>query len=180
MTQIRNVYISGTKEAQYLYSLPERPQLRGLEANQDYKGSLHKANWWFLTSGKEIWRLENSRSQCPQWRMWILKQSSILSRDTRFSHSMDSILSVQDNKSSGNRKELTKVLGADQETKSHLHWQFLGIWPQTQDWIWVDMYLCFRPPHCLIMTQSKSHPRRDSVYHRGHIQDLESLFHDQS
>ena len=29
---------------------------------------------------------------------------------------------------SGNREELTKVLGTDEETKSHLHWQFPRIW----------------------------------------------------
>ena len=37
------------------------------------------------------------------------------------SHSTDSILSVQNQDFSGNRKDLTKVLGADVETKSHLH-----------------------------------------------------------
>ena len=36
---------------------------------------------------------------------------------------MDSILSVQNQNFSGNRKELTNVLGADVETKSH----YLGI-----------------------------------------------------
>ena len=35
-------YDSDTKEAQYLYSLPERLTLRGLQANQDYKGSLQE------------------------------------------------------------------------------------------------------------------------------------------
>ena len=159
--------------------IPEGPKLRHLHEDKITWAPCRK-RWHSHTSGKEIWRLENSRSKCPQWRMWISNKSSTPSRGTRFGHSMDSILSVQDNKSSGNRKELTKVLGVDQETKSHLHWQFLGIWPQTQDWIWVDMYLCFRPPHCLIMTQSKFHPRRDSVYHRGYIQDLEWLFHEQS
>ena len=29
---------------------------------------------------------------------------------------------------SGNAKGLAKVLGADEATKSHLHWQFIGIW----------------------------------------------------
>ena len=30
--------------------------------------------------------------------------------------------------SQGNSEELAKVLGADEETKSHLHWQFTRIW----------------------------------------------------
>jgi len=56
-----------------------------------------------------------------------LVQSSIRCRGTRFGNSMDSILSVQNQNFSRNRRELTKVLGADVETTSHLHWQFLGI-----------------------------------------------------
>ena len=36
-------------------------------------------------------------------------------------NSVDPILSVQHKNFSGNGKELTKVLGADEETKSHLH-----------------------------------------------------------
>ena len=32
-------------------------------------------------------------------------------------------------KTSGNGKEFAEVLGADEETQSHLHWQFPGIWP---------------------------------------------------
>ena len=35
--------------------------------------------------------------------------------------SMDSILSVQNRNFSSNRTELTKILGADVETKTHLH-----------------------------------------------------------
>ena len=41
---------------------------------------------------------------------------------------MESILSVYNKNFTGNRKELAKVLGAEQEAKSHLHGQFLGIW----------------------------------------------------
>ena len=41
---------------------------------------------------------------------------------------MDSILSVQNQNFSGDSKELTKVLGADVETKSRFHWQFPLIW----------------------------------------------------
>ena len=38
---------SGITEAQYFYSLPKRPELRGLQAKQDYEDSLQKANWEF-------------------------------------------------------------------------------------------------------------------------------------
>ena len=41
---------------------------------------------------------------------------------------MDPVVSVQNKNFSGNRKEFTKVLGADVETRSQLHWQFLRIW----------------------------------------------------
>ena len=53
--------------------------------------------------------------------MWILKQSSIRCRGARLGNSVDPILSVQNQNLSGDRKELTKVLGADVETNNHLH-----------------------------------------------------------
>ena len=37
--------VNNTKEAQYLYSLPERPKLRSLLANQYDKNSLQKTHW---------------------------------------------------------------------------------------------------------------------------------------
>ena len=40
MSQIRNV----SKKCETQYPLPERPKLRGLQANQDYKGPLQKVN----------------------------------------------------------------------------------------------------------------------------------------
>ena len=40
-----------------------------------------------------------------------------------FSHSVVAIVSVQNKKISGNAKEPNEVPGADEETKSHLHWQ---------------------------------------------------------
>ena len=67
--------------------------------------------------------------RCSWWRVWISKQSSICCRGRRFGNSMDSILSVQNKNFSRNRQELAKVLGADVETKSHLHWQFHRNWP---------------------------------------------------
>ena len=48
---------------------------------------------------------------------------------------------------------------------------------QTPDRIWV--HVCFRPQDCLIITKSRSHATRESVFHRRCIQDLEKLFHDQ-
>ena len=38
---------------------------------------------------------------------------------------MDSIISVQNQNFSGNRKEFNKVLGADVETKSNLSWNIV-------------------------------------------------------
>ena len=48
-------YESGIKikEAQYSYSLPKRPKLRSLLANQDDKGSLQKTHWRSSTSRAE-------------------------------------------------------------------------------------------------------------------------------
>ena len=60
--------------------------------------------------------------------MWISKQSSICRGGTRLGNTMDTILHMWNKNFSGNTNDLAKVLGADEETKSHLHWQFFGIW----------------------------------------------------
>ena len=59
---------------------------------------------------------------------WISKQSSICSRGAGLCHSMEPVVSVQNNNFTGNPEKLAKVLGARQETWSHLHLQFFGIW----------------------------------------------------
>ena len=41
---------------------------------------------------------------------------------------MVAILTMQNKDFSGDTEEPNEVPGADEETKSHLHWQFLGIW----------------------------------------------------
>ena len=121
-------YKSGIEEAQYLHSLPERQKLRSMQENQDYKGSLQEAHCWCSASCRKFWWLDDSRSQSPQWRRWISKQSPIRDRGTRFSYSVDTILSVQNQNVSGNGKEFTKVLESSEKPKVILYRQFLGIW----------------------------------------------------
>ena len=80
-----------------------------------------------------------------QWRMWTSKQSSIRCRGTRLGNSVDPILSVQNKNSSGNGKGLTKVLGADEETKTHLHRQLPRIWQSLWRPILVSLYVDTSP-----------------------------------
>ena len=64
---------------------------------------------------------------------------------------MDPILSVKNKNFSGNGEVLTKVLGADEETKTHLHWQFPRIWQSLWRPILVSLYvdtLPFRDKWC--------------------------------
>ena len=82
---------------------------------------------WRISSGK-VWWLDNSRSQSSWWWLWISKQSPVCSRGARSGYSMVAIISVQNQNSSGNRKDFTKVPRAVTQTKSHLHRQFIGIW----------------------------------------------------
>ena len=121
---LRKVYRTST----VLYSLPEGPKLRHLHEDQDNQDSLQKAHWRSHASSRTIWWLDNSRSHSSQWRMWISKQSSICCRGTGFGNSINSIIHVQNKNFSGNRKEPSKVLGADGKTQSHLHCQFPRIW----------------------------------------------------
>ena len=103
-----------------------KTELRSVQENQDHKNFLQEAHWWCSTSGRKLWRLDDSRSRSSQWRMLISKQTPIRSRGTRYSHSMDTIIPVQNTNFSGDEKEFTKVLGFDDEIKSHLHRQFFG------------------------------------------------------
>ena len=63
--------VSKFLETQYLYSLPKRPKLRSMLANQDDKGSLQKTHWWCSTSSNWVRWLDNSRSHSPQRGRWI-------------------------------------------------------------------------------------------------------------
>ena len=92
---------------------PERPKLRDLPEDQNYKSPVQKTHWRSRTSCRKFWWFDYSRSQSSQWRLWISKQSSICSRCARLGHPMDPVVSVQDNNFSGNTKELAKVLGAE-------------------------------------------------------------------
>ena len=88
---------------------------------------MQKTQWRSRTSCWKILWLDNSRSQGPQWQLRISKQSPIRSRGAGPSHPMDPGISVQNQNFTRNPEELAKVPGAREETKSHLHWQFLGI-----------------------------------------------------
>ena len=54
-------YKSGIKikESSYLYSLSQRPKLRSMFANQNYKCSLQKTHWRSSTSSRKVGRLDN-------------------------------------------------------------------------------------------------------------------------
>ena len=49
---------------------------------------------------------------------------------------MDPSISVQNQNFTRNPEKLAKVPGTQEETKSHLHWQFLGIWQSLWDPSW--------------------------------------------
>ena len=62
------------------------------------------------------------------WKVWIANQSSICRGGTRFGNSVDTIIPMWNNNFSGDPEEPDEVPGADEETKSHLHWRLPGIW----------------------------------------------------
>ena len=61
---------------------------------KNYKGPMQKTQWRSRTWCWQIWWLDNSRSQDPQWQLRISKQSSICSRCAGLRHSMDPSVSV--------------------------------------------------------------------------------------
>ena len=115
------------KHSIYTY-FPKRPKLRSLLANPNDKGSLQETHWRSPTSSRQVWWFHDGWSQSLQWGGGITEQSPVRCPCSRSCHSMDSILSVQKQNFSGSPEEPNEVPGADEETKCHLHWQFLGIW----------------------------------------------------
>ena len=69
----------------------------------------------------------NSRPQGPTRQLRISKQSPICSHGAGSGHSMDPGVSVLNHNFTRNPEKLAKVPGTREETKSHLHWQFLAI-----------------------------------------------------
>ena len=105
---------------------------------------MQKTQWRSRTSCRKFWWLDNSRSKSSQWKLWISKQSSI-SCGAGLSHSMDPDISVQNKKNFTRTPEkLAKVPGTREETKSHLHWQFLGIRQSLWRFSWNQ---CTSTPH---------------------------------
>ena len=112
---------------QCLYSFPLTDLAISVSKDQNYFGSMQKTQRRSRTSCCQFWRLDNSRSQGPKRQLRVSKQSSIRSRGTEFSYSMDPGVSVQKQNFTRNPEKLAKVPGAREEIKSQLHWQFLGI-----------------------------------------------------
>ena len=73
------------------------------------------------TSSWQFWWLDNSRPQGPKRQLRISKQSSICSRGTGSSYSMDPGVPVQKQDFTRNTKELANVLGAREETKKSFY-----------------------------------------------------------
>ena len=94
----------------HFHALPERPTLRSMEEDQDYKGSWQKnALVIKLHRAENFGRFDYSRSQSSQSRLRISKQSPVCSRGTRFGYSMVAIASVQNKILTGNRQKRAKV-----------------------------------------------------------------------
>ena len=96
---------------------------------------------------EKFWWLDHNRSQSLQRRKWIPEQSPTRSRGTRFCHSMDSILSVQNQNQnlSGDGKEFTKVSRAVGKAESHQYRQFCGIWQILWRFIMESLYINASP-----------------------------------
>ena len=112
----------GLGQAQYLNSPAEGQRLQYLQANQDYKDSLQKTHWHSRTSCRKFWWFDNSNHK-------VLSEGCESRNNHRYAVVVQDLASqwIQSYPCdlSGNREELTKVFGADVETKSHLHWQVL-------------------------------------------------------
>ena len=77
---------------------------------QKLQGPMQKTHWRNIYSTCwKVWWLHNGRSQSPDRGVWISEQSSIRSRGAGLSHSVETILSVQNQNFSRDREKLTIV-----------------------------------------------------------------------
>ena len=107
--------------------LPEDRNCEICKRTKITRALCRRRNGGAVPCAQKFWWLDNSRSQSSQWKLWISKKSPIRSHGAGLSHPMDPGVSVQDQNFKRNSEKLAKVLGAREETKSHFHWQFLGI-----------------------------------------------------
>ena len=105
---------------------------------------MQKTQWRSRTSSWHFGSLDNSWPQSPQRQLRISKQSSIRSRGTGSSYSMDPGVSLHKQNFTRNPEKLAIVLGARKETWSHLHWQFPRICKACEDLSWNH---CTSTPH---------------------------------
>ena len=92
------------------------------QADPNYKGSVQKTYWResHLVQ-KNFGDLITADHKVHKRQLRVSKQSSIRSRGTGSSYSMDPGVSVQKQNFTRNPEKLAKVPGAREETKSHLH-----------------------------------------------------------
>ena len=108
-------------------------------ANQNCKGSLQETHWY-------------SRAQSGNFGDLTTADHKVLSEgcESRNNHRYEVVtqdLATQwtqsypckTTTSQEDGKELAEVLGADQETKSPLHWQFIGIWQSCEELTWITV-----------------------------------------
>ena len=128
------------KDSVYTH-FPKDPELRCLLVDENNKGFLQKTRWRSHAQSGNFCRLDYWRSQSSKWRKWIAEQSSICRGGTRLGNTVVTVLPVQNRNCPGDPEEPNEVPGADKETKSHLHWQFLGIWQVLSGIILESMYV---------------------------------------
>ena len=84
-------------------------------------GTCRRRNGEAVPRAVNLGDLMTADNEVPKRQLRISKQSSIRSRGTGFSNSMDPGVSVQKQNFTRNAKKLAKVPGTREETKSHSH-----------------------------------------------------------
>ena len=105
---------------------------------------MQKTQWRSRTSSRKFWWLDNSRSQGPKRQLRISKQSSICSRGTGSSYSMDPGESVKKENFTRNPEKLAKVPGTREETISLFSDNSLEFGKACEDLSWNH---CTSTPH---------------------------------
>ena len=132
----------GSGEHSVYTHLPKDPNCDVCLKTKNNKGILQKTCWYSRAQSGTFWWHDYCGSQSSQWRKWIA--GTIIDVPwwyKTWQHSGYNHTRVKQNLPRETQKNLMKFLEPDRKPKSHLHWQFLGIWQVLRGIILESLYV---------------------------------------
>ena len=129
---------TGFGYARFEHALSKGPKLWYLLEDDNNKGFLLKTCWYSRAQSGTFWRFDTVDHK-------VLSEESESRNNHRYAVVVQDLATQWRQsypcKSKSSRKNLMKFLEPDEETKSHLHWQFLGLWQVLRGIILESLYV---------------------------------------